>query len=87
MNRAVSLYRAIYRVAGTLPTAELSSNTRVLARGKFEQQRALSDPDETAEALELAETQLDNLEHQCRHLNEQAERERRGVHKFNDVVQ
>lgn len=69
-NPAISLYRSILRAAKLLPTDHRRTHVFRKARSEFEKSKQVTDDKQLTFLLKLAETQLDNIEAQAKHLQE-----------------
>jgi len=69
MSEAISLYRAIWRAAGRLPTTNRVAFIRAKLRYDYEQNRAEAG-EELQQALQLGYTHLDNVLSMGTHLTE-----------------
>lgn len=84
--RALAAYRSIWRASRAFPNDERIAFVRLKLRTGYEENRGLVDPQQIDFALQLAELQLDNVEHQAGHLSHLAQEEAAGRGKFNPVV-
>lgn len=71
-SKALSLYRQILRAARLMPTENRRVHVQRKARSEFEKSRDV-DQQEQAFRLALADTHIDNIEAQARHLQQLVE--------------
>lgn len=69
-HQVIGLYRSILRTAAGIPSYNHRGHVIQSARASFRANMGLSDPSEVSFAVELGQTQLENLEHQRRHMME-----------------
>ncbi|GAQ78130.1 hypothetical protein KFL_000080340 [Klebsormidium nitens] len=69
-SRALALYRAFYRAAKSMPTANRRDYIRKKSRFEFEENRHETDPSRIRGLLQFADLQLDNVQIQAKHLSE-----------------
>ena len=67
--RAINLYRQILRAAKLMPTENRKLHVRRKARAEFEKSRHVDEQQQNF-LLALADTQVDNIEAQARHLQQ-----------------
>ncbi|CAI5700587.1 unnamed protein product [Peronospora effusa] len=65
---ALRLYRAIYRMAGKLPTRDRINYVRRRLRHEYDEARQETDPERVTFLLRVAETQLETVQVQAEHL-------------------
>mmetsp|Transcript_10002 Transcript_10002/g.24656 ORF Transcript_10002/g.24656 Transcript_10002/m.24656 type:complete len:85 (+) Transcript_10002:21-275(+) len=67
-DRALSLFRHLYRAAAGFPTENRVAYVRRKVRVEYDIHRAEADPERVQFLLALAETQLDSVREQAAHL-------------------
>ena len=67
-TRALSLYRHLYRAAGGFPTDNRVAFIRSKVRHEYDESAGEEDPERVGFLLALAETQLEQVREQARHL-------------------
>ena len=68
-NKALGLYRQILRAAKLMPTENRRLHIGRKARAEFDKSKQ-ADPQQRELLLALADTQIDNIEAQARHMQE-----------------
>lgn len=68
-QRALSLYRAIWRASRGMPTLRRTTYVRDKLREEYEQSRKETNPDKVSFALSYAELQLETIKIQAKSLS------------------